>query len=412
MNMITVTEAAEKWHVSVRTVQNLCKQGKIEGAKRFGTNWMIPEDTIRPAARKKKEETNQESAEYSFPRKSPDLTMTDLYQIPGSAAKVSKMLKNQPEARWLFDAQMAYCRGEIEKALEMLKNIEDTSKDLYSVAGAGMLKALCAIWNGDIELWNQAKKMISKAPCKGQAEREILSMIVTASDSSVFKYNSYPKWFELGNFEIVSPDMHPMIKVYYVKLLYMVAYGVASRQHEIEGIHGLALMRIIPNTIEPMITQAVVDKTVIPEIHLRLLCATAYHNSGMDELAKTQVEKAIMLALPDQLYGILAEYSRMTDHLVEECLRQVDTDTEKKVSQLYKQYMAGYAVLGDMIRQRKIAVNLSTREREVAKFIAFGFTNKKVAKTLGIGESTVKTIVQNIMIKTGLNDRADFALIL
>ncbi|MBR2948362.1 MAG: helix-turn-helix domain-containing protein [Lachnospiraceae bacterium] len=412
MNMITVAQTAKKWNVSVRTVQNLCRQGKIEGVIRFGTNWMIPEDAVRPGDRRCKEEQNGESILCSFPRKSPDLTMTDLYHIPGSAAKVSRMLRSYPEARCLFDAQMAYCRGEIDKALDLLKNMENAARELCTVAGTGMLMASCAIWNGDMQLWNQAKKAISKAPCKGQTEQEILSMILTASDSSVFKYNAYPQWFEQGNFELVWPDMHPMVKVYYAKLLYMVAYGVAARQHEMEGIQGLALMRIIPNSIEPMISQAVVDKTVITEIHLRLLCAAAYHNSGFGELAKKHLNKAIMLALPDRLYGILAEYSRLTDNLVGECLHLVDTEAEKEVSHLYKKYMTGYASLGGTIKQRMISVNLSPREREVAKLIAFGFTNKKVAKTLGIGESTVKTIVQNIMIKTGLNDRADFALIL
>ena len=353
-----------------------------------------------------------ESAAFSFPRRSPDLTMTDLYQIPGSAANVSRMLHSHPQARCLFDAQMAYCRGETEKALELLKNMESAPHDLYSGAGTGMLMILCAIWHGDMELWNQAKKMISRVPCKGKTEQEILSMILTASECSVFQYNAYPEWFEQGNFEMVWPDMHPMAKVYYARRLYMAAYGVAARQYELEGIQGLALMRIIPNAIEPMITQAVVDKTVIPEIHLRLLCATAYHNSGKIDFAKKHIDKAIMLALPDRLYGILAEYSRLTDNLVEDRLHLVDTEAEKAVSQLYKQYMSGLAKLGGMIQQSTISVNLSPREREVAKLIAFGFTNKKVAKTLGIKESTVKTIVQNIMVKTGLSNRTDFALIL
>ena len=113
--------------------------------------------------------------------------MTDLYQIPGSAAHASRMLRSYPEARCLFDAQMAYCRGETEKALELLENMGSAPQDLCSGAGCGMLMISCAIWRGDMELWNQAKKMISKAPCKGKTEQEILSMILTASDCPVFQ---------------------------------------------------------------------------------------------------------------------------------------------------------------------------------------------------------------------------------
>ena len=103
MNLITVSETAQKWNVSVRTVQNLCRQGKIEGAKRFGTNWMIPEDAKRPADGRNKKESRNESVLSAFPKKSPDLTMTDLYQAPGSAAKVIKTLRNDLQAQTLFE---------------------------------------------------------------------------------------------------------------------------------------------------------------------------------------------------------------------------------------------------------------------------------------------------------------------
>lgn len=48
MDMITVQQAAEKWGVSVRYVQVLCKKGKLPGALKFGLNWMIPTDAERP----------------------------------------------------------------------------------------------------------------------------------------------------------------------------------------------------------------------------------------------------------------------------------------------------------------------------------------------------------------------------
>lgn len=57
-------------------------------------------------------------------------------------------------------------------------------------------------------------------------------------------------------------------------------------------------------------------------------------------------------------------------------------------------------------------MNLTTREREIAKKVAFGMTNKAIAKALGIGESTVKSTVRNIMQKINITDRSDFVMIL
>ena len=47
-NFMTVKETAEKWGVSVRWVQALCNDGKIEGTVKFGKAWAIPEDAERP----------------------------------------------------------------------------------------------------------------------------------------------------------------------------------------------------------------------------------------------------------------------------------------------------------------------------------------------------------------------------
>ena len=48
MDYITVREAAEKWHLAERTVQQLCRDGRIEGGRKFGGTWAIPAQAARP----------------------------------------------------------------------------------------------------------------------------------------------------------------------------------------------------------------------------------------------------------------------------------------------------------------------------------------------------------------------------
>ena len=47
--MMTCKEKAKEWGISVRTVNALCKSGKIPGAEKAGKEWMIPDGTTRPA---------------------------------------------------------------------------------------------------------------------------------------------------------------------------------------------------------------------------------------------------------------------------------------------------------------------------------------------------------------------------
>lgn len=46
---MTVKEASEKWHLSVRLIQKYCSEGRIKGAGRFQNRWIIPCETQHPA---------------------------------------------------------------------------------------------------------------------------------------------------------------------------------------------------------------------------------------------------------------------------------------------------------------------------------------------------------------------------
>jgi DNA-binding CsgD family transcriptional regulator len=184
----------------------------------------------------------------------------------------------------------------------------------------------------------------------------------------------------------------------------MAAFALASGQLDVEGVQGLALMRMIPSTIEPLITQATVDKTVIPEIFLRMSCAVAYHNSGDKARAIEHMDKAIALALPDRLYGILTEYVRHFNGLLEERLNLVDENATREVLDLYARYRLGWSKLSGIVRNRQIATNLTPREHEIAKLRAFGFKPRQIADMLYLSESMVRFLITQIANKAGCSE--------
>lgn len=53
---ITVQEAAEKWGITARQVQILCKTNRIVGATRMSRIWVIPENANKPTIDKRKGE--------------------------------------------------------------------------------------------------------------------------------------------------------------------------------------------------------------------------------------------------------------------------------------------------------------------------------------------------------------------
>lgn len=51
---ITVQEAAEKWGITPRQVQILCKKNRIIGATRMSRIWVIPENADKPTGNNRK----------------------------------------------------------------------------------------------------------------------------------------------------------------------------------------------------------------------------------------------------------------------------------------------------------------------------------------------------------------------
>mgnify|MGYP002508848648 CR=1 FL=1 len=52
---MTAQEAAELWGISVRRVQRLCKENRIEGILNVNRVWLIPKDTQKPVDARRKE---------------------------------------------------------------------------------------------------------------------------------------------------------------------------------------------------------------------------------------------------------------------------------------------------------------------------------------------------------------------
>ncbi len=412
MDYLKIGDVARKWGVSARRVQAMCAGGRIPGAVRFGRDWMIPKDARQPVdGRTKAGRTDAENAEKPFPRNTPFLHMTDLYSKPGTVRESVEALSDNYEAQLLFEAAIEYSRGNIDKVYESANYLLNKHSGFYAMLSAGMLLALCAIWHGDLAMWRRAKVHIAEAPAKDDNQRDIMLFSIVAVDSMLYDVAGFPEWFKIGCFEPLHKDALPAAKVYYAKYLYAAGYAVATRQLEVQGIQGLALMTMIPNTIEPMISQAMADNSLIAEIYLRMICATVYHTAGNDLQATRHLDRAIALALPDKLYGLLAEYCRVLGSFLEARLFAADPQALEQVKSLYRVYNTGWSKLSGCVRGRTIITTLSQREREVAKLAAFGMQNSDIAQKLHMSLSGVKQAIRIVSEKTGVS-RDEFAAFL
>lgn len=54
MEYMSAPQAAEKWGISERRVQILCKENRIPGISKLGYMWLIPKDAKKPVDKRKR----------------------------------------------------------------------------------------------------------------------------------------------------------------------------------------------------------------------------------------------------------------------------------------------------------------------------------------------------------------------
>lgn len=63
MDYMTLKEAGEKWTVSARMINYYCAKGRIPGAVKMASVWLIPKDARKPTDRRKYRRLNENMEE-------------------------------------------------------------------------------------------------------------------------------------------------------------------------------------------------------------------------------------------------------------------------------------------------------------------------------------------------------------
>lgn len=62
MEYMTLKEAGEKWGISARQINYYCSAGRIPGAVKMATLWLIPKDAKKPIDGRTKQGKEQKNA--------------------------------------------------------------------------------------------------------------------------------------------------------------------------------------------------------------------------------------------------------------------------------------------------------------------------------------------------------------
>ena len=119
---LTIREAAEKWGVSERRINQYCSEGRIPGAERIGKVWAIPVDAEKPGDPRKTKKESEPDTPSNAPAKAQELfpgfmPLMNTAFVPGCCMETIEKMKAGPK-KDIALAEYHYFSGQAEKAMQ------------------------------------------------------------------------------------------------------------------------------------------------------------------------------------------------------------------------------------------------------------------------------------------------------
>ena len=146
---------------------------------------------------------------------------------------------------------------------------------------------------------------------------------------------------------------------------------------------------------------------VIPNVYLGIMESIDLMALKRIDDAKTAFIRTREIAHPDGLVEAFGEHHGLLGGLIEACLKREYPDDYKLVIEITYRFSSGWRRLHGPITDEDVADNLTTTEFSVAMLINRGWTNREVARLLGVSENTIKYHLSHVYEKLHISSRKE-----
>ncbi len=399
MAYMNISTAAEKWGITQRRVQELCKSGAIPEATRFGRAWMIPENAEKPADRRVKTGKIDTAAERPPSERNTQLqnlkTAMPLLNTPYKLGNVMDSINSiaDTDSRNIALGEYYYFSGQSAKA-------SDITEAYLTHEDWALRLSACWIYayaNLALDRIPKARKAIAQVQATVQAIDETTPEPYTAlaicisTSANVLLHLPLPK--------ILSPlkkyihIMPPGLRLF---VLYVEAHHCyLNRQYGASiGIAETALA--LESELYP-----------IPSIYLHLVATMGYINLRLFDQAKEHLLEAWKIAQPDDMIEAFGEHHGLLGGMLEAILKKEYPEDFSRIISITYSFSAGWRKVHNPDTGNHVADDLTTTEFSIAMLAAKGWSNKEIGTHLGISTNTVKLHISSALQKLSISQRKE-----
>ena len=392
MDYITVREAAEKWGVSERRINQYCAEGRIPGAERFGGAWAIPAGAEKPGdPRKQKTQTAPPSAE-----KAPELfpgfmPLMNTPFRPGCCKETIARMEAGPK-KDIALAEYHYFSGQAEKAMQETEGYL-TAADGGIRLSACLIFAYACLSMGRIDHARSSLGEIRRTLATGgetaPAARAMEAFVAFAA--AVLLHLPLPE--EMPPAESFLPLLPPGLRAFalYVQAHYLyLKEDYANSAGMVEGALAMGA-----------------SAYPIPAIYLHLVAVMDYMSLKATEKAQTHLLTAWEIARPDDLIEAFGEHHGLLGAMLEAAIKPDWPEDFKRIIDITYRFSSGWRRVHNPITGHDVADDLTTTEFAVCMLAARGWTTREIARHLNISANTAKRHISEAMKKLKVKNRKD-----
>ena len=394
MEYMTVREAAQKWNISERLVQQYCTDGRIEGAAKFGGSWAIPVGTQRPE--KKRRAKKPARAAVPVPD-SEDASLTLMPLLngafePGHCMEYVESI-GDPRLRDIALAEYYYFSGRAEEAAQAAELY------LYHPNPSLRLSACLLYAYSNLTIGQIQRVRYTLAEIQNILTSDNQDMPPQLRAAAVFVVSTAAVLLHLPVPEQVGALQD------YIRLLppglRMFALYVQAHLTYLQGDYGKSI-----GIVETAFTMQT-ELYPISAIYLHLAAVMDYMSLKQPEQAQAHLLAAWELARPDDLIEGFGEHHGLLGGMLEAVLKKDYPEDFKRMIAITYRFSAGWRKIHNPVTGEDVADNLTTTEFATAMLAARGWTNQEISAHMGISPYTVKQYISSALQKLNIRQRKD-----
>ena len=390
---LSLREAAQKWGVSERRINQYCAEGRIAGAQRIGKAWAIPSNAQKPGDPRRMRQQGKIP-----PLQTPAggrlnhanlMPLMNTAFVPGNCQAAALAMTPGPR-RDIALAEYHYFSGQPEAAAKEAEAYL-TSPDIGAKLSACLIYAYANLSLGRIPRARFALDELNAALASaGKESPEFRAAAAfVASAGAVLLHLPMPD--KLPEIESFLPLLPPGLRAF---ALYVQAHYLYLKKEYSKSA----------GTVEATLAMGA-SAYPIPAIYLHLVAVMDYMSLKQSEQAQGHLLTAWEMARPDDLIEGFGEHHGLLGAMLEAVIKPKWPEDFKRIIDITYRFSSGWRRVHNPITGHDVADDLTTTEFAIAMLAARNWTTQEIAEHLNISVNTVKSHISEAMRKLNVRNR-------